>query len=394
MFQPLWLISLIFFPVLCNSTDTITPDQTIRDGETLISAGEIFALGFFSPGKSKNRYVGIWYNKIPNKTVVWTANIENPLGNSTGVLTIKGRNLVLLDGGRNNDNNITLWSTDVSTISNYSSATLTDSGNLVLTDAYQRILWESFDHPTNTLVPGMKFGLNRRTGFNWNLTSWKSGDDPAPGDFSVGLDPQGVPQYYLRKGFDPIWRSGPWNGQRLSGVPIMNRDSVFSWRYVANDDEIYLMSSGNDTSITSRFVLEDSGLFRRLMWNDRNHRWNPMGVVSQDRCDRYANCGAYGSCDPNRVDECECLRGFEPKTPSDWELRVWLGGCVRRRSLDCDGKGDGFLRLEHVKVPDTSRSRVEPGLSLEGCKEECLKKCSCTAYASADITEGGRGCLM
>ncbi|XXG55425.1 hypothetical protein AAC387_Pa03g3094 [Persea americana] len=115
-----------------------------------------------------------------------------------------------------------------------------------------------------------------------------------------------------------------------------------------------------------------------------------MGVVSQDRCDRYANCGAYGSCDPNRVDECECLRGFEPKTPSDWELRVWLGGCVRRRSLDCDGKGDGFLRLEHVKVPDTSRSRVEPGLSLEGCKEECLKKCSCTAYASADITEGGR----
>lgn len=113
MFQPLWLVALIFFPVLCNSTDTITPDQTIRDGETLISAGEIFALGFFSPGKSKNRYVGIWYNKIPNTTVVWTANIENPLGISSWVLAIKGGNLVLLDGGHNN--NTTLWSTNVST---------------------------------------------------------------------------------------------------------------------------------------------------------------------------------------------------------------------------------------------------------------------------------------
>lgn len=107
--------------------------------------------------------------------------------------------------------------------------------------------------PTNTIVPGMKFGLNRRTGLNRNLTSWKSGDDPAPGEFSQGLNPQGVPQYYLRKGSDPIWRSGPWNGRRLSGIPTMNRDSVFSWRYVANDDEIYLlMSSGNDTSITTR----------------------------------------------------------------------------------------------------------------------------------------------
>ncbi|KAJ8628254.1 hypothetical protein MRB53_021561 [Persea americana] len=30
-------------------------------------------------------------------------------------------------------------------------------------------------------------------------------------------------------------------------------------------------------------------------------------------------------------------------------------------------------------------------LTLEACKEEC---CNCTAYASADISEGGSGCLM
>ncbi|KAJ8626952.1 hypothetical protein MRB53_020259 [Persea americana] len=389
MLRFLWLAALIFFPISCNSTDTVTPTQSVTDGAILISAGENFALGFFSPANSTNRYVGIWYNKIPDRTVVWTANRENPVRHSSGVLTINGGNLVLLNDGGHSINN-SLWSTNVPTSVNYSSARLKDSGNLVLTDDHQRILWESFDYPTNTLLPGMKLGLNRQTGLNWNLTSWKSADDPAPGEFSIGLDPLGVPQYFLKKGSRPIWRSGPWNSVRLSGAPDINSDPVYRWSYVANDEEIYLTYSGNNTSITSRFFLDDSGSMRSLMWNDKNHRWNVMRGANQDKCDQYANCGAYGSCEPSRVAECECLMGFEPKTPGDWNLRDWAGGCVRRRSLDCDGKGDGFLRLAQVKVPDTSRSRVEPGLNLEACKEECLNNCSCTAYAS----EGDRGCLM
>ncbi|RWR88185.1 Protein kinase domain-containing protein [Cinnamomum micranthum f. kanehirae] len=385
----LWLATLIFFPI-CNSTDTLTPIQSLRDGDTLISADQIFVLGFFSPGNSKNRYVGIWYNKIPNQTVVWTANRQNPVRDSSGILTINGGNLVLVDGGHNI--NRTLWSTNVSSsaMGNYSSATLTDSGNLVLTDGHGVILWESFDYPTNTLLPGMKLGLSLRTGLSWFLTSWKSVDDPAPGEFTLSLDLLGMPQYFLRMGLNPIWRTAPWSGQ---GVPTINSASVYSWSYVANHDEIYVTYNGNNTTITSRFVLDDSGSFRKLMWSNKNRRWDLMWLAAQDRCDRYANCGAYGFCDSNRVAECECLRGFEPKTPSDWNSRDWSGGCVRKRSLDCDGNGDGFLRLENVKVPDTTKSRVEPGLSLEACKEECLKNCSCTAYASFNLSGDGR-CLM
>ncbi|XXG69583.1 hypothetical protein AAC387_Pa06g2408 [Persea americana] len=394
-FQSLLLVAFIFFPN-CTSIDTITPSQSLRDGEILISVGENFVLGFFSPGNSStNRYVGIWYNKITDQTVVWTANGENPVKNSSGVLLIKGGNLVLVDGGHSNYSN-TLWSTNVSTTANYSSATLTDSGNLVLTDDHQRVLWESFDYPTNTWLPQMKLGLDRRTGLSRFLTSWKSTTDPAPGEFSFAVDPTGVPQYFMRKGSLPIWRTGPWNGLRLSGAPQMNEimviDLLFS--YVANDDEIYLMYTVTNTSITTRSVLDDSGVNHRLIWNDNNQRWILIAAGNKDRCDQYAICGAYGSCDPNRLVECECLKGFEPKTPREWNLRDWSGGCVRRRSLDCDGKGDGFLRLANAKVPDTSRSRVEPGLNLEACKEECMKNCNCTAYASADISGGDHGCLM
>ncbi|XXG69575.1 hypothetical protein AAC387_Pa06g2400 [Persea americana] len=388
-FRSLLQVALIFFPI-CNSIDTITPNKSLRDGETLISAGEKFVLGFFSPGKSStNRYVGIWYNKIPDQSIVWTANRENPVKNSSGVLIIKGGNLVLFDGGHSNNSN-TLWSTNVSTTANYSSAILTDSGNLVLTDDHQKVLWESFDYPTNTFLPRMKLGLNRRTGLNRILTSWKSVDDPATGEFSFAVDPAGVPQYFLKLGSDRIWRSGPWNGQSLSGVPVMNREN--SWSYVANDDKIYLTYDSN-YSLTN-FVLDSSGTLRKLIWKEKKRSLNLLSETTQDRCDRYATCKAYGSCYPNRVAECECLGGFKPKTPSEWNSRDWSGGCVRRRSLDCDGKGDGFLRLENVKLPDTSRTRVEPGLSLEACKEECLKNCNCTAYASADISEGDRGCLM
>lgn len=38
---------------------------------------EAFELGIFSPGSTKNHYLGIWYKKISVKTIVWVANRLN-----------------------------------------------------------------------------------------------------------------------------------------------------------------------------------------------------------------------------------------------------------------------------------------------------------------------------
>ncbi|KAK2640430.1 hypothetical protein Ddye_028225 [Dipteronia dyeriana] len=43
----------------------------------------------------------------------------------------------------------------------------------------------SFDHPTDTLLPGIKLGSNFVTGLDKNLSFWKSLEDLAPGQFSV-----------------------------------------------------------------------------------------------------------------------------------------------------------------------------------------------------------------
>ncbi|KAJ6885686.1 hypothetical protein NC651_026357 [Populus alba x Populus x berolinensis] len=47
----------------CTSLDSLKKNQTIKEGDLLISKGNNFALGFFSPGSSSNRYLGIW-NKM------------------------------------------------------------------------------------------------------------------------------------------------------------------------------------------------------------------------------------------------------------------------------------------------------------------------------------------
>ena len=49
--------------------------------------------------------------------------------------------------------------------------------------------------------------------------------------------------------------------------------------------------------------------------------------------------------------------------------------------------------LVGVKPPDASTARVNDSLNLEGCEKECLNDCNCRAYATANVSAGGSGCL-
>ncbi|KAG5113965.1 hypothetical protein JHK82_037234 [Glycine max] len=78
---------------MAYAADALTPTSSINDGQELISAGQNFSLGFFTPGISKSRYVGIWYKNIMPQTVVWVANRDYPLNDSSGNLTIVAGNI-------------------------------------------------------------------------------------------------------------------------------------------------------------------------------------------------------------------------------------------------------------------------------------------------------------
>ncbi|KAL5976143.1 hypothetical protein ACLOJK_020473 [Asimina triloba] len=208
------------------------------------------------------------------------------------------------------------------------------------------------------------------------LTSWKSPNDPAQREFSVRLDSQGLPEFFLWQSSNRIWRSGPWNGHRFSGVPQMSNRFLYNLSFVSNENETYFTGTlYNKKSSISRMVLEASGQVQRQMWS--NHRWNLFWVRSTV-CDAYSQCGKNSKCnsDSDHEPPCECLRGFQPRSPQNWVSRDWSDGCGRRMPLKCGG-GDGFFRLGHVKLPDTSRAREgKRGSRLKECEEECLKNCS------------------
>ncbi|XP_068324738.1 G-type lectin S-receptor-like serine/threonine-protein kinase RKS1 [Pyrus communis] len=396
--SPLLIFLVILPSSLSVAIDAITPNQPLRDGDVLLSTTKIFALGFYSPGNSHNRYVGVWYSKIPVRTIVWTANRDNPITpiDGAGLLAIHGDHGGLIIYGK--DQNTSLWSANVrvSSPNNSIIAKLLDTGNLVLLEndgSGQRVLWQGFDYPSDTVLPSLKIGLNRRSGLNWILKSWKSHDDPGSGNFSYEIDPTGFPQLVFYKGRTKWFRAGPWTGQRFSGLPEITSNSHRS--FVNNKDEIYLVYTVPNGSVFTRGVVDESGTFQRFVWRDQENRWIEVSSNPSEWCDYYGQCGPNSNCDPysNYNFSCLCLPGFEPKFPRDWSLRVGWGGCLRKSGASTCQKGDGFVRVARVKVPDSSWARVNMSLSLKECEQECWKNCSCTAYTNADERNGGKGCV-
>ncbi|KAJ9671925.1 hypothetical protein PVL29_025530 [Vitis rotundifolia] len=375
------------------AVDTMTVNQIITDGETITSAGGSFELGFFSPDSSKNRYVGIWYKKVATRTVVWVANRQIPLTDSSGVLKVTDRGtLVILNG-----TNTTIWSSNSSRPAQNPNAQLLDSGNLVMKNGNdsdsENFLWQSFDYPCDTLLPGMKFGRNRVTGLDRYLSSWKTTDDPSIGNFTYRLDPGGSPQLLVRNGSTVTFRSGPWNGLRFSGFPQLRPNSVYRYAFIFNDKEMYYTFELVNSSVITRLVLSPEGYAQRFTWIDRTGDWILYSSAQTDDCDSYALCGVYGICKINRSPKCECMKGFEPKFQSNWDMADWSDGCVRSTPMVCQ-KSNGFLKYSGVKLPDTRNSWLNESMNLKECASLCLRNCSCTAYTNSDIRGGGSGCLL
>ncbi|XP_075657830.1 G-type lectin S-receptor-like serine/threonine-protein kinase At2g19130 [Castanea sativa] len=184
---------LNIMPLLSShaARDTISQGQSITITETIVSAGAKFELGFFRPGNSTYQYVGIWFKKVSKQTVTWVANRNYQIVSSSAVLTISNDgNLVIMDG------QLSYSVSNMPSNGNAKvSATLLDSGNLVLRDENSNILWQSFDFPSHTFLPGMKLEYKNNSGKSWSLVSWRNLHDPSPGVFSLELDHKGITQF-------------------------------------------------------------------------------------------------------------------------------------------------------------------------------------------------------
>ncbi|GLT83090.1 hypothetical protein SLE2022_013990 [Rubroshorea leprosula] len=368
-----FIFCLLFFP-FSTAIDTITPNQNVTDGETLVSGQKVFKLGFFSPDEESpnKRYLGIWYHGIQPQTVVWVANRGTPVPDNHGVFVMRNNGeLQVMDG-----KGIILWSSANSTSKSSrvlpANATLMDNGNLVLQRG-KDILWESFWDESNTFLSGM----NMKNKF---LRSWKSDSDPAPGDFTFKVYAKEGNQFMIRNHSDTYWMSG-WSNLSVSFSDVPE-DLV---RIMIPDD--------NDAIITpdvrNRLVMNSSGHIQFFSWKVGSNNWSLSWTKPSDLCSLYQVCGDYGICSvgENNKPYCTCLPGFLPTSEAEWRSGDYstprgCWGYVTGCSED-----DPFedVRLDKVSYPD---NHFEAG-SEEVCENYCRKEC-CGAYFLEYVSPHGR----
>lgn len=244
------------------------------------------------------------------------------------------------------------------------------------------------DHPTNTLLPGMNLRLSHKMHPLQLLVSWKGLDDPSPGDFSYGADPDNLMQRFIWHGSRPYQRSPVWTNylQPVNYMDGISKPTVSLALHHAGD-EVY-MSFGMPTGsfiLLVRMEIDYSGKVNILSWENNMSVWKALYTEHVYGCNMYGYCCPYGYCDNTEIlPVCKCPDGFEPRDDKGWIAGRFSQGCCRKEVLRCT-HGDVFLSFPGMKVPDKFlpvRSR-----SFDECMEECRSNCSCVAYAYSSMSD-------
>ncbi|KMZ58790.1 S-locus receptor kinase (SRK) [Zostera marina] len=384
---------LTIFISICSARDTLNTRSSMQDGDNLVSEGKKFALEFFNPIGSNKRYLGVRYVDFENK-VIWVANRDYPINDKSGVLKIGNNgNLVLIES----KNNTIVWSPRGTFNAKNHTAQILDSGNLVLKeDGGSKILWQSFDYPTDTMIPGVKVGFNTKMHLNWSLTSWKADNDPSSGNHVYMMDHRGSNEIYIKTKEINTFRMGPWNGIHFSDYPSMKIFSNIRFMYVNEETERYYSFEYNGKGSISRFVILPNGHLEFYEYSLESKKWSASGKGLNDECDLYSKCGSNGVCDMSVDGFCSCLRGYTPANRVEWENRYFKGGCKRIIKNLCHS-GEGFRSVKQIKFPDIRNATLDykSNDNIEDCRHKCLENCSCTAYSAADVSKKpSKGCIL
>ncbi|KAI4338169.1 hypothetical protein L6164_016513 [Bauhinia variegata] len=167
---------------------------------------------------------------------------------------------------------------------------LMDSGNLVLVDNHLgNILWRSFEHPTDTFLPGMK--MNK----DLSLTCWMADDDPRPGNYTFKQGSAGVNNYIISRNQSQIY----WESDS-----VVEEISVLVVRLLTNftkvvEDLNYTKRRpdpliGYDYNST-RLLMNSSGKIQFLGRVNSTDEWSIKWEELENRCKIYNSCRNFSS---------------------------------------------------------------------------------------------------
>ncbi|KAL5715488.1 non-specific serine/threonine protein kinase [Ranunculus cassubicifolius] len=355
----------------CNGGNNITAGQSISGNQTIVSEGRIFELGFFTTGNTYY-YLGIWYRNIPEKTVVWMANRDTSFGDPADLifgLSEHGYMFIThteyeytgeyIDEGR------------VKHKYNYSVSDqgyhgvvvlLLDDGNLILkaSENSSIIVWQSFDHPTDTWLPGAKF-TNKSSIIN------------SVGSFYLYSDTDAAALLFYRR-LSYNYTTWFWEGNDFG---LESRPLMEFIKFSYDDKGKYFSYSVNKKSVPTRLVIGELGI-QLLTWSESFHKWKSISFDTRF-------CGI-NSWKPYGARSCKCLPGYHSEGTSNS-----LSECVLKKELDCSHHRNHhhkFYVMRNIRMVESSvrRSfaRLQVTTSTE-CELMCLAECSCRGYFYSNV---------
>ncbi|CAH1451905.1 unnamed protein product [Lactuca virosa] len=323
-----------------------------NNGLFLISNSSIFGFGF-NPNSDVTSFTLVIIH-MTSSTIIWSANRDSPVGNSDKFLFDDDGNAYLQNNGR------VVWSTNTAN-NGVSAMELRDSGNLVLVKNDGGVVWESFSHPTNTLMSNQDFmkGMKLVSNLNNNLS------------FSLQIENKDLILSAEFKNSQPYWSMGKdkrriinkSGGDANSATieanswRIYDENGIFLSQFVFADD-----SDANDTWIA---VLEDDGFVK---FHNLQSQITANPKIPGDSCSRPLACPPYLVCHDGNT--CQCPSGLaqvncKPEIDSS---------CNKSRissTLVNAGENLSYFAIGFVS-PDSKTD-------LDGCKSSCLNNCTCVA---------------
>ena len=220
----------------------------------------------------------------PQGPIVWSANPDNPVSPGA-ILTFTGEgDLLLQDGGT------LIWSTATNNRS-VAGMRLDLSGNLVLFYQNNSLVWQSFDHPTDTLVMGQSLCSGTKLRAKLSSQKWSSSR------FYLSAELNGLRHYFEPAAYTQLFQSTATSTPTKSSACY-----AFANGSLGFPDKIFSLPSASSLQFMR---LESDGHLRLYEMQEQNSPRMLLDVLSTvvAFCDYPLACGDYGVCNSG---QCSC----------------------------------------------------------------------------------------
>ncbi|KAG5543523.1 hypothetical protein RHGRI_016304 [Rhododendron griersonianum] len=371
---------------ISSLNDTLPTSSSLSVSDFLISENGIFSAGFYSVGENAYCF-SIWFTESTsdgNLTVVWMANRDQPVnGRRSKLSLLKSGNLKLTDAAQ-----FLVWSTNTKSISPLN-LQLLNTGNLVLQNQNASMkVWESFDSPTDTLLPNQTISRNSK------LVSSRSHKNFSSGFYALFFDYDNV----LRLLFDGAEASSLyWPDPGLvsweAGRSTYNNSPTAAFNssgYFRSSDDFKFKASDYGIGVWRRLRMDVDGNVRLYSLDEEKRIWRVSWQAISQPCKIHGVCGPNAMCNYHHLGEnagrrCSCLPGYEAKNLTDWSF-----GCEPEFNLSCNAAESGFIELPHTEFYGYDFKFCR-NCTYARCEEVCLESCKCYGFNFRFNDDSGSG---